>query len=199
MCSAEDECEWDCVDLCDVCVFSGNRLCPFPPSRTGPSYWSASLWLRHWLSDRISCVCVCVCACTSDVVSHRMLLLSPSFTPSVHGYSRRPQISFSCLCVCVKSNRGNLSEPNSVQMYRAECDNTLPWHLSTGWTSKHTIACALPRACSCSFLSPTKACASVSHGERQPRFDNLFMGWKKKTICAWWDDRDLMFVEGATE
>lgn len=140
-----------------------------------------------------------VCVCTSDVVSHRMLLLSPSFTPSVHGYSRRPQISFSCLCVCVKSNRGNLSEPNSVQMYRAECDNTLPWHLSTGWTSKHTIACALPRACSCSFLSPTKACASVSHGERQPRFDNLFMGWKKKTICAWWDDRDLMFVEGATE
>lgn len=143
------------------------------------------------------------CVCASNVVSHRRLLLSPSFTPSVHGNSPQPQISWSCCdccsCVCVTSNHRNLSEPNSVQMYGAASDNTLPWNLCAHWAGKHTIACAHPRACGPSFLSPTKGSASVFHGARQTLFDNLFMGWNKKTTCARWDDRDLMFAQGERE
>lgn len=91
ICSAEDECEWDGVDLCDsMCVFSQEtgfvlslragrgHLIDRPP---------CGYTIEH-LREFHACVSVCVCTRTSDVVSYRMLLLSPSFTPPVHGYSR---------------------------------------------------------------------------------------------------------------
>lgn len=200
--SAEDGYKGDHVDLCDspwVC-FRVIGLCAFPPSRRARLLIGLLVATTLTIRQDIVHMCARACVCASDLISHRRLPLSPSFTPSVHGNSRQPQISFSCCnccsCVCVKSNHWNLSEPNSVQMYRAASDNTLPWNLCADWTGKHTIACAHPRACGPSFLSPTKGSASVFHGARQTLFDNLFIGWNKKTTCAWRDDRDLMFVEG---
>lgn len=65
ICAAEDECEWDRVDLCDsTCarVLSGSGF--VLSLRAGePDYWSASLWLRHRPSDRISCICVSARIC----------------------------------------------------------------------------------------------------------------------------------------
>lgn len=171
----------------------------FPSEQEGPSYWSASLWLHHWLSDRISYVCVCLCVC-AHTHAQLMLLVTErcSFRrPSHLLFTVTPVHHKSPWAACVFVS--NLITATFQSPTQSRCDNTLPWNLSTGWTREHTIACAHPRACGRSFLSPTKACASVFHGARQPLFDNLFMGWKKKTTCAWWDDRDFMFVEGATE
>lgn len=198
ICSAEDGYKWDWEDLCgSTCVgFLRLGLCASPRSSR------ARLLIGHLVATTLTIWqnIVHMPVCTSNVISHRRLLLSPSFTPSVHGNSRRPQISRSCCsCVCAKSNHWNLSEPNSVQMYRAASDNTLPWNLCADRTGKHTIARAHPRACGPLFLSPTKGSASVFHGARQTLFDNLFMGWNKKTTCAWWDDSDLMFAQGERE
>ena len=92
-----------------MCVFSGNRLCSFPLSRTGPPCGYAIEYMAKYHAR----VCVFVFARTADDVSNRTLLLSPSFTPSVHGYSRW------AVAACVKSDHGNLSEPDPVQIYRA--------------------------------------------------------------------------------
>ena len=148
-----DMCVYSCICIVCVCVFSWKTglilFLQWCKSSLLIGLLVAMLSILWLLNLRECRFYVCgVRACVTLLVTERCSFSCPShhplkLTPIDHRYALAPATAAAecvcvrvCVCLCATSNHGNLWEPNSVQMYGAPSDNTLPKSLH--WMNKDT-------------------------------------------------------------